>query len=134
MTECAGQRLDKWLWFARIAKSRTLATELVASGKVRVNRTKISKPSRLVRPDDVITAVVHSRVRVLKILALGKRRGPAIEAQALYEDMSPPPPPRPSRRARPAPPAQREKGAGRPTKRDRRLIEAWNADSRGDAD
>lgn len=134
MTEGAGQRLDKWLWFARIAKSRTLAIQLVVSGKVRVNRTKISKPSRLVRADDVITAVVHSRVRVLKILALGKRRGPALEAQSLYDDMSPPPPPRPSRRLRPAPPAQREKGAGRPTKRDRRLIEAWNADSRGDSD
>lgn len=134
MTECAGQRLDKWLWFARLAKTRTLATELVISGRIRVNRTKISKPSRLVRPGDVITAVIHGCVRVLKILALGNRRGPAAEARALYDDMSPPPPPRPSRRVRLAPPARREKGAGRPTKRDRRLIEAWTSESREDAD
>jgi ribosome-associated heat shock protein Hsp15 len=130
MSEPAGQRLDKWLWYARLAKTRTLATQLVTTGKVRVNREKISKPSRLVRASDVITAVIHGRVRILKVLAPGARRGPAAEARTLYDDMSPPPPERPVRGAAPAPAALREKGAGRPTKRDRRLIDAWTGERR----
>ncbi len=134
MTEPAGQRLDKWLWFARIAKTRTLATRLVASGKLRVNREKVSKPSRVVRAGDVITAVIHGRVRILRILASGTRRGSAMEAGTLYDDLSPPAPARPVRSLVPSPPAQRERGAGRPTKRDRRLIEAWTSDNRREAD
>ncbi|MDH3581527.1 MAG: RNA-binding S4 domain-containing protein [Hyphomicrobiales bacterium] len=123
----AAQRLDKWLWFARIVKSRTLATALVSSGRVRVNARRVSRPSRMVRAGDVITAAIHGRVRVLKIVGPGSRRGPASEAQALYDDISPPAPPR---GPRPLPfdaPAHRERGAGRPTKRDRRRIDAWTA-------
>ena len=133
MTQSA-QRLDRWLWFARIVKSRTLATALVSSGRVRVNSQRVSRPSRMIREGDVITAAIHGRVRVLKILEPGSRRGPAAEAQALYDDLSPPAPPR---GIRPLPldaPAHREKGAGRPTKRDRRLIEAWTANSTGGLD
>ncbi len=123
----AGQRLDQWLWFARIAKTRTLATKLVETGKARINRTRVAKASRAVRPGDVITLMLHGHVRILKVLSCGTRRGPAQEAQLLYEDMSPPPPPRAKAPTPTAIPAFREKGAGRPTKRDRRRIDAWNS-------
>jgi ribosome-associated heat shock protein Hsp15 len=81
------QRLDKWLWFVRVAKSRTLAAALVADGKVRVNRERASKPSQTLRVGDVVTVAVHERVRVLKVLATGARRGPPAEARRLYEDL-----------------------------------------------
>ena len=121
----ASQRLDKWLWFTRIAKTRTLATRLIETGKARVNRTKVTKASRTVRAGDVITLMIHERVRVLKVLACGTRRGPAAEARELYEDMSPPAAPCEKSSGTPPPTAQREKGAGRPTKRDRRRMLAW---------
>lgn len=118
-----GQRLDKWLWFARVAKTRSLAGRLILAGKVRVNRVRAAKPSRVVRAGDVLTLSLRGRIRVLRIVDCGARRGPAAEARALYEDLSPPAAPRP--RAGDAAPAWREKGAGRPTKRDRRRIDAW---------
>lgn len=118
------QRLDKWLWFARIAKTRTLATRLAETGKARINRTRVSKASRMVRSGDVITLVIHEQVRVLKVLACGTRRGPASEARELYEDMSPPPLKREAARP-PLSPGQRDKGAGRPTKRERRQMLSW---------
>ncbi len=119
------QRLDKWLWFTRIAKTRTLATRLVETGKARINRARVTKASRTVQPGDVITLVIHEQVRVLKVLACGTRRGPAAEARELYEDMSPPPLKHETAIKAPPSPAQREKGAGRPTKRDRRQMLAW---------
>ena len=121
----AQQRLDKWLWFARVVKTRSLASRLVEAGKARVNRARVTKASRPVREGDVVTVAVAGRVRVLKVVAPGARRGPAAEARLLYEELTPDPgPPRPGR-ARTAPAAAREAGAGRPTKRDRRRIEAW---------
>ena len=96
----ATQRLDRWLWFARFVKSRTLAAKLVASGKIRVNRERAQKASRLVRAGDVLTFPLGSHIRVIKILAPGTRRGPASEAQRLYEDLSPPPQPRSRKRAK----------------------------------
>lgn len=119
------QRLDKWLWHARITKTRTLATRLIATGKVRVNRARVNKPSRRVSADDVITAMIHGRVRVLKVLACGQRRGPAAEARTLYQDSSPARQKRETSTAPPPAPGRREQGAGRPTKRDRRAIEQW---------
>jgi ribosome-associated heat shock protein Hsp15 len=82
-----GQRIDKWLWHGRFVKTRTLASRLVMSGMVRVNRERVLKPSHLVRAGDVITAALHGRVRVVKILAISGRRGAPAEAQALYEDV-----------------------------------------------
>lgn len=124
MIEPAGrrQRVDRWLFFARIVKSRTLAGKLVSSGGVRVNGTKIDQPSRMVAAGDVLTAKLHHRIKVLKILDTGTRRGPAAEAQTLYEDLSPPEPPR---EERPPGVAVREPGAGRPTKRQRREIDRF---------
>ena len=125
----SSQRLDQWLWFARITKSRTLAQGLIERGKVRVNRIKIDKPSTWVKPGDVLTLVVGRTVRSLEILAIGTRRGPATEARHLFNDLTPPPPPHTSRetivRAIPkdGPTAVRAEGAGRPTKRERRQID-----------
>lgn len=123
------QRLDKWLWYARIVKSRTLAAQLIEKGRVRVNTVRIQKPSYTVKPDDVITASVHRAVRVLKVVATGTRRGPAAEAQRLYEDLTAPVPPasgeaqgtRDRGTAVPAA-AQPMAASGRPTKKERRQI------------
>jgi ribosome-associated heat shock protein Hsp15 len=84
-------RLDKWLWHARIVKTRSLAAQLVTQGKCRVNREKVVKPAFAIKSGDVITAAIHNRVRVLQIVACGARRGPANEAQMLYIDLTPPP-------------------------------------------
>jgi len=110
------QRLDKWLWFARIAKSRTLAAQLVQDGKVRINRIKAAKPAQVVRPDDVLTIVVRGNIQVLKVLAPGYRRGPPAEARRLYEVLSA------SAGAAPAEPAVGHPGS-RPDKHERRLIQ-----------
>jgi ribosome-associated heat shock protein Hsp15 len=78
------QRLDKWLWFARVIKSRTSAAQLVESGRVRVNRVRVVKPSHALREGDVLTIAVRGQVRVLEVQALGERRGPPQEARLLY--------------------------------------------------
>jgi ribosome-associated heat shock protein Hsp15 len=114
------QRLDKWLWFARIVKSRTLAATLIAEGKFRINRDKVDKPSVTVKPGDVVTSASQRSIRVLRVVAIGARRGPASEAQTLYEDLTPPEPPRQSE---PSPAIEREAGSGRPTKKERRLTD-----------
>lgn len=113
------QRIDKWLWFARVIKSRTQAADLVSEGGVRVNRLRVDKPSFSVKTGDVLTINVHSQVRILQVVLPGVRRGPAGEAQTLYKDLTPPPPPK-SEVTKPL--GEREAGAGRPTKRDRRRI------------
>ncbi len=122
-TRAETQRLDRWLWFARFFKSRTLAASVVSAGKVRVNAERVSKPSHLVRPGDILTFPAAKQVRVIKIVDIGTRRGPAPEAQALYEDQAPPQP----RKTFDKEPktAEREAGAGRPTKRERRQTTAF---------
>ena len=85
-------RVDKWLWHARITKTRTLAAKLVETGRVRVNHRKIVKPAQDVGPGDVITVAIHDNVRVLKVLAAGLRRGPASEARQLFEEIEAPQP------------------------------------------
>lgn len=122
-----GQRIDRWLWFARFVKSRSLASGFVQSGRLRVNGERISKASRVVRPGDVLTFPLGPHIRVVKILAPGTRRGPAPEAQQLYEDLSPPAAPQ-ATNAEDAQAEIRPAGAGRPTKKDRRDIEAWKGE------
>jgi ribosome-associated heat shock protein Hsp15 len=126
MTEDVGrQRIDKWLWFARLAKSRSIAQKLVTGGKVRVNRDKIDASSRLVRPGDVLTIAFERQVRVIRILDPGIRRGPAPEAQRLYEDITSP--------AQLSPPSQPlQRGGPRPTKRDRRVLDAFHSGTPGE--
>jgi ribosome-associated heat shock protein Hsp15 len=88
-------RLDKWLWQARFFKSRGLAAELIEAGSVRVNGTRVTRPGRDVMEGDTLTFAQGSRVRVIRITALGFRRGPATEAQGLYLDLDPPDKPDP---------------------------------------
>jgi ribosome-associated heat shock protein Hsp15 len=118
-TGAGSQRLDQWLFFARLIKSRTLAATLIGEGKFRLNTEKVDKPSVSVKPGDVLTSTVGRTVRIIRVAAIGTRRGPAAEAQGLYDDLTPPPAPRPAHEA--APP-EREAGAGRPTKKERRQI------------
>ncbi|MCB1385688.1 MAG: RNA-binding S4 domain-containing protein [Nitratireductor sp.] len=115
-------RIDKWLWFARQVKSRSLAQKLVAGGHVRVNGERQRSPSALVGPGDVLTLVLHSgsghaAVRVLEIAACGMRRGPYREAVALYVDRSPEPPA--DREAAPAAPIVQP--GSKPDRRERHL-------------
>jgi len=111
-------RVDKWLWHARFFKTRGLAAELAASGRLRINGEHAGKPAQTVRAGDVLTFPQGSRIRVVRIEAIGQRRGPATEARLLYCDLDEAPPP-------PEPPAaERGQGAGRPTKRERREIDA----------
>lgn len=125
MTEPAQrQRLDKWLFFARVTKSRTLAQKLVESGGVRLNGERVTGSDTRVGPGDTLTLTVHERLRVLEIRDAGAQRGPAAEAALLYTDRSPQLEPY---RDPTLPPAlftqKRDKGSGRPTKQDRRATD-----------
>jgi ribosome-associated heat shock protein Hsp15 len=114
------QRIDKWLWHARVVRTRSAAAALAGSGHVRINGQRIDAASRAVRPGDVVTVALDRAVRVLKVLSFAERRGSADDARVLCEDLEPAPP----RSA--APPDQpaglRQAGIGRPTKRERRAI------------
>ena len=83
------QRLDKWLWFARVARTRSLAARLVAEGHVRLNARRVETPAKAVQPGDVLTIALERQVRVLKILAPGTHRGGFPEASLLFEDLTP---------------------------------------------
>lgn len=116
-------RLDKWLWAARCFKTRTRATDACAAGHVRVNGD-IAKAARAVRVGDLVVAQTDGGERTLKVLGLDDVRGPATEARLLYEDLTPPPVPKDKRLAwLDEPVGEREPGAGRPTKRDRRALD-----------
>jgi ribosome-associated heat shock protein Hsp15 len=82
------QRLDKWLWFARVARTRSLAARLVAEGHVRLNARRIDTPAKGVVRGDVVTIALDRDVRVLKVMGQGTRRGPYCEAKLLFEDLS----------------------------------------------
>jgi ribosome-associated heat shock protein Hsp15 len=113
------QRIDKWLFFARVVKSRSLAAKLAVAGRVRINRDKASQAADLVKPGDVLTITLDRRILIYKVLVTGTRRGPAEEARTLYEDLSPPPAPKEAAPANAILPL-RDMGSGRPTKRERR--------------
>ncbi|WP_439122465.1 RNA-binding S4 domain-containing protein [Marivita sp.] len=115
-------RIDKWLWHARFFKTRSLAAKVVSGGKVRVNAQPISKPAYAVSSEDVLTFPQGDDVRVIKVLELGERRGPAPEARLLYDDLDPP---KPREAAAPVP---RFEGKGRPTKKDRRALQQTRSD------
>ena len=114
------QRVDVWLWHARFYKTRSLASKMVRGGKVRINGTICKKSSALVGPDDVLTFTRAEEILIAKTVSLGVRRGPAPEAQLLYEDLTPP---RPAKKDKIGSVINREKGSGRPTKSDRRAID-----------
>jgi ribosome-associated heat shock protein Hsp15 len=83
------QRLDRWLWHARVVKTRALAAALAASGYVRLNGKRIAAPGRAVRPGDVLTIALTNSIRVLRVVDLAARRGGSEEAKRLYDDLRP---------------------------------------------
>ncbi len=113
-----GTRVDKWLWAVRVFKTRTLATDACRAGHVKVNRSA-AKPATVVRPGDTVEANGNGREYVLEVTGIIEKRAGASVATACYVDHSPPPPP-----ANTQPPNfARERGTGRPTKRDRRQLD-----------
>jgi ribosome-associated heat shock protein Hsp15 len=129
MDEAAGKlRLDKWLWFARFFKTRSLAAKRVAAGDVRVDGDRVTKRSTSIQAGNVLTFAVGDNVRVIQIDAIGNRRGPAPEAQTLYTDLSPPE--AKPKNKHPVNPAY--EGKGRPTKRDRRKGDLYKIHSFSD--
>jgi ribosome-associated heat shock protein Hsp15 len=84
-------RIDKWLWQARFFRSRTLAAEVVEAGRLRVNGQRIGKPGHAIAAGDTLTFPQGDRIRLVRVTALGLRRGPASEAQLLYLDLDPAP-------------------------------------------
>jgi ribosome-associated heat shock protein Hsp15 len=115
------QRIDKWLWHARMVRTRSAAAALAGSGHVRLNGRRVNAASRGVRVGDVITLALDRSVRVLKVSGFADRRGAFETARLLYEDLSPPVRAEPSSNAPILP--VREAGSGRPTKRERRAID-----------
>ncbi len=112
-------RVDKWLWAARMFKTRSLASAACEAGHVKLNGASV-KPSKPVKRGDHIEVVTPGGLRILDVLELLDKRGPATLAQQLFDDQTPPPPPREERDlAMP----RRDRGEGRPTKRDRRALE-----------
>jgi ribosome-associated heat shock protein Hsp15 len=116
-------RIDKWLWYARFFKSRTLASKLCASGKLRLNCELICKGHATLKEGDVLTFPKEDDVRVIKIISIASRRGPASEAETLYDDLEPPQSAKVKKIKRASAVAIREAGAGRPTKAERRAID-----------
>jgi len=108
-------RLDKWLWQARFFKARSISAKVVTAGHVTLNGSKVKKTSTPVKIGDTLTFLQAETVRIVKIAALGTRRGPATEAQTLYEDLTPVP--------EVPDDTQEVERKGRPTKRDRRAID-----------
>ena len=120
-------RIDKWLWHARFFKTRTLAQNFVTAGRVRNNTVRVEKANHSVKPGDVLTFAQGQRVRIIEIVAIADKRGPASVAQTLYNDLSPPPPVKGDPDT-PARVAAREPGTGRPTKRERRDLDRLRGD------
>jgi len=117
----AAQRLDKWLWCARLTKTRSGAARLIEAGKVRINGTRALKPSRLVQAGDVVTTAFLGKLAIVRVLGSAERRGPAGLARTLFEDLTPP---------MPLAPERGRSGGPRPTKRNRRRIEALRGSDR----
>ncbi len=123
----AGLRIDKWLWYARFFKSRSLAVKLCSGRRLRVNGVTGIKPHHPVKVGDVLSFPKGPHNRIIKIIALATRRGPAPEAHALYEDLEPPLTRKEKEKKSPSI-AARDPGAGRPTKADRRAIDRLKDD------
>jgi ribosome-associated heat shock protein Hsp15 len=115
------QRIDKWLWHARVVRTRSAAAALVNAGMVRLNSARTAASSHPVRAGDIVTIALDRTVRVLKVKGFAERRGSAEAARVLFEDLTPPAAPK-------LPPGGvRDEGSGRPTKRERREIDRLQA-------
>jgi ribosome-associated heat shock protein Hsp15 len=117
-------RLDRWLWAVRLTRTRPDAAAACRGGRVRVN-DRPAKPSTTVSPGDEVRAVVGDRTRIVEVVRVIQKRVGAADAVTCYLDRTPPPPSTPS-----VPVAVRDRGAGRPTKRDRRILDRWRASQR----
>jgi len=116
--EQAGGRVDSWIWAVRLTKTRSVASDACRGGHVRVNGVRV-KPAHAVRPGDEVRLRYEGRDRVVVVQRVITKRAGAPVAAECYIDNSPPPPPREEA----VPVAVRDRGAGRPTKRERRSIE-----------
>lgn len=108
-------RVDKWLWHARFFKTRSLAAKQISAGHLRLNGSKITKTAQSVTSGDVLSFPQGRQIRMVEVVAIGERRGPAPEAQALYLDKTP------KQDILPANP--RFEGKGRPDKKSRRALD-----------
>jgi ribosome-associated heat shock protein Hsp15 len=118
-------RVDRWLWAVRLTKTRPDAAAACRGGHVRVN-DRPAKPATPVVPGDEVRARIHHTTRVVEVVRVIQKRVGAAEAVTCYLDNTPAPPPTPV-----LPVARRERGAGRPTKRERRVLDAWRAQQQG---
>ena len=124
----AGLRLDKWLWYARFFKTRALASKAISNGRFRLDGDLMSKPHRQAKPGQVLTFSQGTRIRVVRIKALGARRGPASEAALLYDDLALVMPATENNKPAAMPAfEERQVGDGRPTKRQRRETDRLKA-------
>ncbi|MFV1493339.1 RNA-binding S4 domain-containing protein [Phaeobacter sp. JH18-32] len=113
-------RIDKWLWQARFFKTRSLSAKMISAGHLRLNGNKIAKPAQNVSLGDVLTFPQGRIIRTVRVEALGTRRGPAPEAQALYFDLT--------EKQDPVPRNPRYEGKGRPDKKERRALDLSRRD------
>ena len=128
-------RLDKWLWFARFFKTRSTATRAISEGRFRLNGMVMTKPHRQALCGQVLTFTQGNRVRVIKIVALGSRRGPSSEAALMYEDLTPATHSYlKMEKTKQSKFEARSKGSGRPTKRQRRETDRLKAIANNDED
>ena len=117
MTEITRQRLDKWLWHARVTKTRSLAQKLISAGKVRIDGSKTVSPSQAVKSGDTLTITLPNAIKILEVVGFSEKRGSFTIASQLYKDLSPPAPSTP----KPTPnPYGDIKPEGKPDKRARR--------------
>ncbi len=121
MSGMESTRVDRWLWAVRLTKTRPDAAAACRGGHVRVNN-RPAKPSTMVSPGDEVRALVGTRTRIVEVVRVIQKRVGAADASTCYLDRSPAPPP-----AAAIPVAARDRGAGRPTKRDRRMLDKWRA-------
>src|SRR5262249_46604244 len=113
------QRIDKWLWHARVVRTRSSAAALVDEGHVRLNGERVSANSQPVKAGDVVTVALGRTVRVMKVIGFAERRGDADAARLLCEDLTP----KPATAAAVPPAGLRDPGSGRPTKQERRALD-----------
>jgi ribosome-associated heat shock protein Hsp15 len=114
------QRIDKWLWHARVVRTRTAAATLVEDGHVRLNGERVTAASRPVKAGDVLTIALDRTIRILKVAGFAERRGDAEAARVLFEDLTPVTVPKAA--AEPVG-VERDAGSGRPTKQERRATD-----------
>ncbi len=129
MTEpVTSQRIDKWLWHARFFKTRSIAQKFVTSGKIRIDREKISSASRQIRVGNVLTITRERDVKIIEIVDMAQSRGPFSEAQLLYNDLSPPVAEK-QKQEQTKESMSRIESDGRPTKHQRKQIMAMKRNS-----